>query len=246
MKQWLDYFQRNRRERLQIPWHLTLEVEPNLRRPLIHSLQRFQVGESGEGRRLRAHAQAFGEPAYAEAIDLFVKEEQEHAAMMAAILRRLRAPLLESHWSDGCFKFLRHLFGLKEELLVLLLPEMIAKRYFRALHDGTGDPMLKAVFGQICHDEEGHVSFHVEMLQRQFASWPWWKLGLVRLIWRVLFRASCLVVMWDHRAVLRAIEMSSSLFWWDCGLIFDEVAARIFNSAAKPILFESAVALQPR
>jgi hypothetical protein len=246
MKQWLDYFQRNRRERLQIPWQLNLDVEPALRKPLIHSLQRFQVGESGEGRHLRAHANATGDEAYAAAIDLFIKEEQEHACLMAAVLRRLRAPLLESHWSDGCFKALRHLFGLKEEVLVLLLPEMIAKRYFRALHDVTRDTVLRAIFAQICHDEDGHLSFHIEMLQRQFALWTWWKLAGVRAIWRVLFRASCLVVMWDHRAVLRAIGMSNSLFWWDCGLIFDEVAARIFCSAAKPILLESAVALQPR
>jgi len=240
MNHWLNYFERNRNERLQIPWHLTIEIDERLKRPLVHSLQRFQIGESGEGRHLRAHAAATGDADYAAAIDLFIKEEQEHACLMAAILRRLRAPLLEDHWSDGCFMALRHLFGLKEEVLVLLLPEMIAKRYFRALHDGARDPVLRAVFAQICHDEEGHLGFHIDMLQRVFASWPWWKLAFIRLVWRVLFRGSCLVVMWDHRAVLRALGVSNSLFWWDCGLIFDEVAAKIFSSTPKPILLPQA------
>src|SRR3954471_5469721 len=182
MNSWLNYFERNRCERLPIPWQLPIEVNDALLRPLIHSLQRFQIGESGEGTHLRAHATATGDADFAAAIDLFIKEEQEHACLMAAILRRLRAPLLESHWSDGCFMALRHLFGLKEEVLVLLLPEMIAKRYFRALHDGARDPVLRAVFAQICHDEEGHVAFHIDTLQRLFAKWSWWKLAGIRLI----------------------------------------------------------------
>ena len=128
---WLHYFERNHRERLHIPWHLEIRIDDKLRRPLIHSLQRFQIGESGEGTHLRAHAAATGDKNFAASVDLFIKEEQEHASLMAGVLRRFRAPLLSSHWSDGCFMFARRLFGLREELLILLLPEMIAKRYFR-------------------------------------------------------------------------------------------------------------------
>jgi bacterioferritin (cytochrome b1) len=241
MNNWLTYFQRNRRDRLQIPWHLGIEIEERLRRPLIHSLQRFQIGESGEGRHLRANAAERGDAEYAEAIDLFIREEQEHARLMAAILRRLRAPLLEKHWSDGCFMYLRHVAGLKEQLLVLLLPEMIAKRHFRALHDGTHDPVLRAVFAQICHDEEGHLNFHIDTLQELFAKWSWPRRAAVRAIWRILFRASCVVVMWDHRSALKAAGVSASVFWWDCGLIFDEVAARIFSTAPKPIRLDQLV-----
>src|SRR4051812_2048310 len=124
MSAWLNYFERNRRDRLQIPWHLPLEVDERLRLPLIHSLQRFQIGESGEGTHLRSNAAQTRDFEYAATIDLFIKEEQEHARLMAAILRRLRAPLLQRHWSDGCFMYLRHITGLKEQLLVLLLPEM--------------------------------------------------------------------------------------------------------------------------
>jgi len=239
MKNWLSYFEQNKRDRLQIPWHLKIEPEEKLRVPLIRSLQRFQIGESGEGRHLRAHAAGTGDVEYAAAVDLFIKEEQEHARLMAAILRRLQAPLLERHWSDGCFMYLRHVAGLKEQLLVLLLPEMIAKRHFRALHDGTDNPVLRSVFAQICHDEEGHLNFHIDTLQTLFTKWPWWRRAGLRAFWRVLFRASCVVVMWDHRAVLSAVGVSKSLFWWDCGLIFDEVAARIFSSAPKPIVIES-------
>ena len=123
MRGWLNYFERNRKNRLPVPWERGIDIETQARGPLIRSLQKFQLGESGEGRRLRRHAAATGDPVYAAAIDLFVKEEQEHARLMGEILRLLDAALLKSDWTDNCFILLRHLFGLHQELMVLLLAE---------------------------------------------------------------------------------------------------------------------------
>jgi hypothetical protein len=162
---------------------------------------------------------------------LFIKEEQEHARLMGKILRELNAPLIHKHWSDNCFVFMRQMFGLHQELMVLLLPEMIAKRYFRALHDGTRDVVLRAVFAQIARDEEGHLAFHVEYLRRAFEKMPFSKRIFVLVTWRIIFRATCVAVMLDHRKVLRAVGMEPRQFWNDCGQIFDEVAAGIFRPA---------------
>jgi hypothetical protein len=169
-------------------------------------------------------------------IDLFIKEEQEHARLMACVLDKLEAPLLRRHWSDGCFILLRRMFGLKHELLVLLMPEIIAKRYFRALRDGSRDEILRTVFGQILHDEEGHLAFHVDFLQRAFARLSVPGRLVLRVLWRLVFRLACLVVILDHRAILRGVGVSSAAFWWDCGLIFDEVAAGIFSCAPTPAI----------
>jgi hypothetical protein len=230
MKEWLDYFQHNRDHRLEIPWDRPICLDPRSREPLIHSLQRFQVGESGEGRHLRRQAASTGDAVYRECIDLFIKEEQEHARLMAEVLRRLGAPLLERHWSNACFVLLRRLFGLEEELLVLLIPEMIAQAYFRALHDGMANPVLRSVFAQILRDEDGHVAFHVAFLRRAFARSSLSGRILLRLGWRILFRGACLVVTADHHGALRAAGASAAKFWWDCGLIFDQVAAAILGS----------------
>jgi len=234
MKTWFEYFKFNAANRSEIPWETSIEIEPNLRNPLIRSLQRFQVGESGEGKHLRKQAASTNDPIYEATIDLFIKEEQEHARLMAEILKRLDAPLLKSHWSDFCFIMLRRLFGLHQELLVLLVPEIIAKRYFRALRDGVENKLLKAVFAQILHDEEGHLAFHIDYLQCAFASLSLTKRILARVLWRIIFRAACIVVILDHSAVLRAARVSPQEFWWDCGLIFDEVAANIFSCAPTP------------
>ena len=231
MQRWLEYFEWNRANRPPVPWDRGVDLEPHLRAPLIRSLQKFQLGESGEGRRLRRHAAATGDAVYATAIDLFIKEEQTHARLMGQVLRLLDAPLLKSDWTDGCFILLRHLFGLHQELMVLLLPEMIAKCYFRALHDGTRDPVLRLGFAQIAQDEEGHLAFHIEYLRRAFESMSFSRRILAQVIWRFLYRATCVLVMADHREILRGVGLSPEQFWRECGRIFDEVAAGIFSPA---------------
>lgn len=234
MRKWLQYFEHNRINRREIPWEHGINISTDARAPLIRSLQRFQVGESGEGHHLRKQAATTNDPVYLAVIDLFIKEEQEHARLMAKALQLMNGRLLKRHWSDACFILLRRLFGLNQELLVLLMPEMIAKRFFRALHDGVTDPVLRAMFGQIMHDEEGHLAFHVDFLQRALAPLSLPARAVNRCVWRLLFRASCLVVIVDHRAILREVGVSPARFWWDCGLIFDEVAAGIFSCAPTP------------
>jgi len=229
MAEWVAYFERNHSDRLPIPWGRGIAVEPRLRAPLIRSLQRFQVGERGDGVHLRAGALATGDPLYGQAIDLFVQEEQEHSRLLAALLQGMGAPLLKSHWSDACFIFLRRLCGLRTELLVLLIAELIAKRYYHTLHEGTADPVLRSAFAQILRDEEGHVAFHCAYLQRALASWPRALRILMRAVWQVAFRLVCLVVLYDHRTVLRAATVSPGTFWRESGLVFAEAAESIFG-----------------
>jgi hypothetical protein len=231
MQAWLNYFEHNRTHRPPVPWERGIKIEPRLRAPLIRSLRKFQLGESGDGRHLRGHTAVKRDPVYAAAIDLFIKEEQDHSRLMARVLHLLDAPLLRSHWSDNCFILLRHFFGLNQELMVLLLPEMIAKKYFHALHAGTQDEVLRAVFGQIAQDEEGHLAFHIEYLRRAFARLPFLDRIAAQVIWRFLFRGACLAVMLDHHSVLSAVGVQPREFWQSCGDIFDEVAAGIFSPA---------------
>lgn len=214
-----------------MPWEKGIRIDLQLAAPLIRSLQKFQLGESGEGRTLKRHAVNTGDPVYAAAIDLFIKEEQEHSRLMGTILDELKAPRLESHWSDWCFVTIRRLFGLHQELMVLLLPEMIAKRYFRALYDGTGDEVLKTVFLQIAQDEDGHLAFHTDYLRRAFQKMSFTRRILALVSWRITFRVTCLVVMLDHWPVLSAVGIKPRQFWDECGEIFDEVATGIFSPA---------------
>jgi hypothetical protein len=229
--EWRAYFEHNSRNRMTIPWEQGISVEADLRQPLIRSLQRFQVGEQGDGKHLCRKAAALGDPVYLETIELFVKEEQEHARLLACLIKGMDGRLLKYHWSDVCFVFLRRPAGLKLELMVLLIAEMIAKRYYRALYEGTADPVLQAVFAQIVCDENGHVGFHSDTLYRAFAPLPGWARSFIRQTWHLVYTIVCVVVMLDHRSVLRAVRVSSSDFLRDCNRIFDETAADIFATA---------------
>jgi hypothetical protein len=131
---------------------------------------------------------------------------------------------------------LRRCFGLQHELLVLLMPEMIAKRYFRAVRDGTRDVVLRTVCEQILHDEEGHVAFHVDYLQKALSRLSLGGRVCLRAVWRLGFRLSCVAMIADHWRLLTAAKVSPTAFWWDCGLIFDEVAAAIFTCAPTPVM----------
>jgi hypothetical protein len=238
--EWLAYYRDNLERRVRPDFDDGVAVEGELRGPLIRSLQRFQVGESGEGEHLLAGARATGDPEYAEAIRLFIAEEQEHARMLAQAIQALGGTLLESHWSDRAFVFLRRLLGLRLELLVLLIAELIARRYYRALYDGTADPVLRAMYAQIMRDEVGHVQFHFDYLRHAFAGTPAPVRVVVQVAWALMFRATCLVVLIDHRNVLRACGLPLETFWHDCGLIFSDAATRIFGNprASRQLLSE--------
>ena len=76
------------------------------------------------------------------------------------------------HWSDAVFARLRRLMGLRMELLVLLVAEVVALRYYRALRDGADDSLTVDVAGRILSDEERHVPFHGARLHAPWRSCP--------------------------------------------------------------------------
>jgi hypothetical protein len=228
---WLKYFEDNRDHRPPIPWETGVNVPSAVRKAFVRSLQKFQIGESGEGRHLRKLSAATGDAQYAAAMELFVREEQRHAALMAGILTRLNAPLLTSDWTDHCFVFMRHLSGLQTELLVVLLPEMIARVYFDVLRRGFSNPAMQAVFTQIVRDEAGHLAFHADFLNGVFSKLSFPHRMAVQTLWHMAFRLVCLVVYYDHGPLLRRLGIPAREFWLQCGAIFDEVAAKIFSPA---------------
>src|SRR5215207_8088625 len=103
---WVAYFTYNRSHRMHIPWELGIRAEPWLHAPLARSLQRFQMGERGDGAHLKRVAAATRDQDYVTAVGLFIEEEQEHADLMARVLGGMGAPLLERHWSDNCFRLI--------------------------------------------------------------------------------------------------------------------------------------------
>jgi hypothetical protein len=169
--QWIREFEQNRarRERRAAPpWE---EGRP-LPRALVRSVQRFQAGEDGDGRNLIGKSERAGDAAYLAAVRLFVAEEQNHARMLERLLVNARASTIGGHWTDRVFVAVRRALGLRTELMTLMLAEVVALRYYRALRDGTADPAVTVVAARILADEERHVPFHLQRLREGFARTP--------------------------------------------------------------------------
>ena len=226
-RDWLHYFQGNMLHRLSIPWEEEIFVTPELRRPLLRSLQRFQVGEQGEGLHLIKAATRTHDPDYQAAITLFIKEEQEHSRLLARAIEGMGGNLLKHHWSNTCFVFLRRLLGLRLELLVLLVAEVIAQVYYQALFDGTTDAVMRTIFAQILHDEHGHVAFHCSYLHQTFSQFSPFACWFIYTSWSLLFRLVCFLVICDHLTVFRAVGMTPRTCWHECMQAFQ--ATHIFT-----------------
>ncbi|WP_329531690.1 ferritin-like domain-containing protein [Streptomyces sp. NBC_01450] len=175
-------------------------------------IQRFQVGEDGDGANLVGKADQAGDADYAQAVRLFIAEEQNHARLLARLLAAGGIPTLTGHWSDVVFVRLRRLMGLRMELLVLMIAEVVALRYYRALRDGTDDSLTADVAGRILSDEQRHVPFHCERLHASLAELPRAIRRPVMALWRLLLLAVSLVVAADHGPALRQLDIGRLRF----------------------------------
>lgn len=204
---WVSDFEAEaeRRERASDPdWNAGARLGPEA----VKSLQRFQVGESGDGANLMAKASQSGDPTYAAAVKMFIAEEQNHARLLARLLGAAGAPLIDSHWSDTVFVRLRRALGLRLELMVLFVAEFVALGYYRACRDGSGDALTSEVAARILDDEERHVRFHSQRLRQEFASLPAAVRAAASWAWLALMAGTVLVVVWDHGAALRQFGVS--------------------------------------
>lgn len=198
--------------------------------PLARSLQRFQVGEDGDGANLIRKADDAGDRDYAAAVRLFVAEEQNHARLLALLLGAGGMPTIAAHWSDSVFVRLRRLLGLRLELLVLMIAEVVALRYYRAVSEGTGDPLVSEVAARILADERRHVPFHCLRLREALAALP----GPLRVLtltgWRLLLLGATTVVAWDHGSALRHLGLKRRRFIADVMKSTVEVVADILGT----------------
>ncbi|GAA4976364.1 ferritin-like domain-containing protein [Actinoplanes utahensis] len=200
-----------------------------LPRALIRSIQRFQAGEDGDGTSVIAAAERAGDPVYLAAVRLFVAEEQSHAVRLARVLRYAGAETIGGHWTDTVFVLVRRGGGLRLELMTLMLAEVVALRYYRALRDGCGDPYVSGVAARILADEERHVPFHLDRLRQGFAAAPRAGRFAAAVGWWVLMVGAALVVAADHGGALRALGLARHRFVTDVLRLFRPMAASVFG-----------------
>jgi hypothetical protein len=204
---WVDHFEQNdavhARTDSAIDFGGNCAVPEAVRRPLIASVR--QLGESGDGQQLLHKAAQAGDPEYLRAAELFVAEEQQHAALLLRLLGHLGGEPIRRHWSDAVFVRLRRLMGLRTELMVLTVAEVVALSYYGGLASDGPDPVVRAVAERIVADEHPHVRFQQQRLRAGLAG----SRAPLRLLafglWWITAIGATVVVAFDHGPLLRAI-----------------------------------------
>ncbi len=236
--QWYEYFERNSRNLLPIPWGHPGRLSDPERRCIRRSIQEFQLGETGTGRhflrRAADYARREGDDQYVAALEMFIREEHRHARTLGRFMTSEGIPLTKENTTDGIFRRLRHAAGLDLIISVLVTAEILAKVYYRALRDATSSVVLNALCTQILRDEVAHVRFQVERLALLRRGWNKWRFHGARLLHYVFFAGTMLVVWFNHRPVLQAGGFSIRRYWRTSWREF-RLAMRIMNKCRRDL-----------
>jgi hypothetical protein len=214
---WHAYFAARAQTTYPFPWERGAELTAAEREAIAASVQKFQLGESGQGSHFLGCAAAYavrtGDWDYFEALRLFIREEQRHARDLGRFLELAGVPLLCADWSNGWFRWLRKRAGLELIVTVLVSAEVLAKVYYAALRKATGSVLLRRLCEQILRDEVAHVRFQSERLALLRRGRSGWRLAVTRGLQGVLFAGTALVVWRGHRRALRAGGYDFPHFW---------------------------------
>ena len=230
---WVDHFEQNGHVHAKtdaaIAFDGRCEIADAARGPLIDSIRRFQLGESGDGEQLLRKARRAGDPDYLRAAQLFVAEEQQHAALLLRLLGYLGGQPMRTHWSDAVFVRLRRLMGLRTELTVLTVAEVVALSYYGGLADSGPDAVVRAVAARIVDDEHPHVRFQQDRLRAGFASSGTVARLLAFVFWWLTAIGATVVVAFDHGPLLDAIGYRRTRFIRDVLADFAKVVANVLR-----------------
>jgi hypothetical protein len=235
---WLAHFRRNRRNRPEPDWSAPVTLPPEVIRPLVRSLEQFQLGDGGGPACLIAwdaeHFRARG-PATRALVDSWFAEEREHSRLLGGAVARFGGRPIQGHWSFTVFCLTRRWFGVLFELTVLLLTEIASTAYYRLLQRHGRDPALRAVCRLILRDEAGHIAFHRDRLAHT-------RRPAYGMLWAARFRAlglAAATMLWVNHA--RALTALGACRWEFYREVWMELARFIHR-----LRRESRRALKPR
>jgi hypothetical protein len=207
-RKWFTHFSLRSMTALHVSSNPAVQLTDKERRTITHSIQQFQLGENSSGRHLLERGRNFGravnDPLFAGALDIFIKEEQQHSCYLAAFMQSQTIPLVHKHWVDTTFRKLRVLAGLELSLTVLVTAEFIAVPYYRALRTATNSPILKIICNRILEDEANHLKFQASMLARVAGRRLETFQRLLSELHRIFLLGTILVVWFEHHILFKA------------------------------------------
>ena len=205
-----------------VPSIVAPAVSEPVRLGVLESLQKFQIGESGEGRAAHEIDSAMLpgiDDEFRQSLKMLVREEGRHSRILALMVHALGGKTLSRNWSERVFVHVRRAFGLRFKMLVLLSVEVIGIAWYGLLAQQLPPGAFADALRQMCGDEERHLAFFSRFFAAQRA---WW----VPLLWWPLNLAAGVLVIIDHRSTLRSLCVP-----WH--LIARRMLSRVAEAAAR-------------
>jgi len=205
---WLEHFRRNQLNRPEPDWDAPINIPPGMLAPMLRSIEQFRLGDGGGPASLIAFDREnfrSRSPATQQIVDLWFAEEAGHARLLGCAVRRFGGRIITSHWSFTAFCLCRRVLGVRFELQVLTLTELVSTAYYRMLRAHSPDGPLAAMCELILRDEAGHVAYQRDRLAD--AGRP--GSGLRGVFWQLQFLmcgyAAGTVLWMSHAPCLKAI-----------------------------------------
>lgn len=207
-KYWIGHFNENARHK-RVNWNLAPSIIQDEIDVVLPSLQAWQLGETSEGRQLidisTRYANKIDDPAYADAVKLFIKEEQKHGNNLGRYLDKIRRPRIKHNWGDTLFRKIRHFnTSMEAWTLTVIVVESAAQIFYQSLKDATGCRLLKQICTDILIDEAPHITFQTERLAAIFNAKPDFSKVWRTIFYRYFFYATACVIWFAHKQVFIA------------------------------------------
>lgn len=231
---WAGYFGRKRENRPEPDWGSEVALSGKAYEKVLRSLEQFHLGDGGGPASLIAWDRngLLGNCAEVkELVDLWFKEEKEHSRLLGKAVARMGGTPITGHWSFTCFCLVRRIAGVRAELNILLLTEIVSTAYYRLLKRHCPDECIRDVCRLILRDEAGHVAFHRDRLAQHARRYG--------VIWETLFRFFGLAagtMLWvNHRRALAALGASDLEFFCEAWLEMGRFVRRLRRDVRKGI-----------
>ena len=217
---WLNHFEYHSQHPRCVPSGLSDVLKPEEQRLIARSIATFQLGEEAEGNTLLYTTWRFAKQHDAapliRILELFIREQQRHAALLHEFMEDHGLPRKQTDWTDFVFCCLRRLGGFEFRLHVFITAELIASVFYRALEVATGCQRLKVLCRTLVADELAHVGLESQILLTLRArKTPAARSG-VRLLHRAFFASTACMVYLTHRTLLRSVGYDLGSFLRAC------------------------------
>jgi len=231
---WISHFAHNKQNRPEPDWSAPANVPPATLVPLLRSIEQFRLGDGGGPASLIAFDRENFRGRTDEMrqiVDLWFAEEAEHARLLGCAVRHFKGRIITSHWSFSAFCLCRRVLGVRFELQVLTLTELVSTGYYRMLRKYSPDGPLAAMCELILRDEAGHVAFQNDRLHDSGVPQPGWR----GLLWRTQFLVcgyAAGTMLWiNHASGIKAIGGKTFEFYSE----ITKQMTRFICSLSKPV-----------